>query len=67
MTNSVTAHPRPFLTQFEVEIPQPESTTNDSCRESPNLSGDSGQETKFKTLVFVSKVTLVKQETTDDE
>lgn len=66
MTNRAIT-PRPFLAQFEIEISQPESNIKDGCRESLNPSGDNGPKTKIKSVVFASKVTLVKEETTDDE
>ena len=66
MTNSPTRFLRPFVCQFEVELSQPAPAVDGGFPESTEHSGDGRLENRFP-LVCASKVTLVKQETTDDE
>jgi hypothetical protein len=66
MMNSVTPIPRPFLSQFEVEISPLAQIINNGTNESAKYRGDGWSETKF-TPVDATKITHVKHETTDDE
>jgi galactose-1-phosphate uridylyltransferase len=65
MMNKVASNIQPFLTQFEIEIISPPKVSLE--KDFPDSSNSEMANLAKSSFEFASKITLVKQETTDDE